>query len=141
MKKFAAICDTSRIFNYPPIISILAALGLNENNFKTIPIKGSLQLFCSSCDSYMGKDDIIGLLEKDNVKFDSIYLGNLSTIDDMNTVISFLDKFTTESTKIVVNPVMEDKSEEFVSALKILIKRAKCYYSNISRSIYTSWKR
>ena len=125
MKKFAAICDTSKIFNYPPIISILAALGLNDNGFKTIPLKGNLQLFSGSCQSYIGSDDVIGTMKKDSVKFDSIYIGNLSTLEDVETVINFINDFKNEGATVVINPVLEDDVNSNIDKMKELVSYAQ----------------
>ena len=125
MKKFAAICDTSMIFNYPPIISILAALGLNNNGFKTIPLKGNLQLFSGSCQSYVGSKDLIGEMRKDGVKFDSIYIGNLSTMEDVDTVISFINEFKNDDATVVVNPIVEEDAYSHLEKMRELITLAQ----------------
>ena len=125
MKKFAAICDTAKIFNYPPIISILAALGLNDNGFKTIPLKGNLQLFSGSCQSYIGSDDVFGAMKKDSVKFDSIYIGNLSTVEDVETVINFIKDFKNENATVVVNPVLEEDINSNIDKMRELVSYAQ----------------
>lgn len=125
MKKFAAICDTSKIFNYPPIISILAALGLNDNKFKTASLDQSLQLFSSRCEDYQDKEDVVKLLKKDNVTFECIYVGNLNTDKDIDTVNKFIDNFTSDKSSIVLNPVLEKDFTSHIDEMKKLISRSR----------------
>ena len=123
MKKFAAICDTSTIFNYPPIISTLAALGLNDR-FKTIDLEGELKLFSSSLENYQNKDDIVSLLKKDNVTFDCIYCGNLNKASDIKIVSDFITNFRNDNTSVVINPVLEDDITSNIDEVRGIISKA-----------------
>lgn len=81
--------------------------------------------------------------DKLDIKFDAIYSGYLGSVKQMDTVSSFIDRFKTEHTLVMVDPVMGDAgryyagfTDEYIKDMKKLCGKADIIVPNITEALF-----
>lgn len=90
--------------------------------------------------------DISGIVEhwkKENFKFDSIYTGYLGSFEQLQLVSDFIDTFKTDSTSVIIDPVMADNGKlypgftpEFAVAMGKLCGKADVIVPNLTEAAF-----
>lgn len=77
------------------------------------------------------------------VSFDTVYSGYLGSIEQINTVISFIDTFRKDDTLVIVDPVMGDAgrfyagfTDEYIEGMKKLCGKADIIVPNITEALF-----
>ncbi len=77
-----------------------------------------------------------------NLSFDAIYSGYLGSKTQVDTVMDFINRFKSENTLVIVDPVMADDGKlyslfdmDFVSEMRLLCKKADIIVPNITEAL------
>ena len=89
-------------------------------------------------------DDMPSIVDhwrKENISFDAIYTGYLGSVEQINSVIDFINDFKKESTIVFVDPAMADKGKlytgfdsDFPSHMARLCAKADIIVPNITEA-------
>lgn len=81
--------------------------------------------------------------KKENFKFDAIYTGYLGSFEQLNIVSEFIDTFRTDSTAVIIDPVMADNGKlypgftpEFAVAMGKLCGKADIIVPNLTEAAF-----
>lgn len=90
--------------------------------------------------------DIPAIMEhwkKENFRFDAIYTGYLGSFEQLQLVSEFIDTFKTDSTAVIIDPVMADNGKlypgftpEFALAMGKLCGKADVIVPNLTEAAY-----
>ena len=86
---------------------------------------------------------IVDHWKKENFKFDAIYTGYLGSFEQLQLVSDFIDTFKTDSTAVIIDPVMADNGKlypgftpEFAVAMGKLCGKADVIVPNLTEAAY-----
>lgn len=89
--------------------------------------------------------NIIHHWKKENIKFDSIYVGYIGSINQIAIINEFIDTFSDKDTLVYIDPAMADNGElysgldiKYVKALKELCKKADIISPNVYEAMLLS---
>ncbi len=77
-----------------------------------------------------------------NLTFDAIYSGYLGSIGQVDTVIDFINRFKSEQTTVIIDPVMADDGKlyslfdhDFVTEMRLLCQKADIIVPNMTEAL------
>lgn len=146
-KRVAAIHDISGIgkCSLTAAVPIISAAGIETAVMPTAVLSthtGNMQGF-----TYRDlTDDLVPFMNHWSslgVEFDGIYSGFLGSVEQVDIVCDFIDKFRGESTVVVVDPAMADGgkmyttfSDDFAKEMIALCKKADIIVPNITEAVF-----
>lgn len=147
VKRVAAIHDLSGFGRaaLTSIIPILSTMGTQVCPLPTAVLSSNTGWFreFSFVDLTDSMKDYIKHWKKIDIKFDCIYSGFLGSAKQVEIILDFIDYFKTNSTTVVVDPVMGDDgklyptiSKEIVEKMKILVTKADIITPNLTEAMY-----
>lgn len=116
MKKIALINDLSSFgrCSLTAAIPVISALGIQACPLPTAILTAQTGFGTYYCDDYTDKmDNFTREWTEMNEHFDGIYSGFLAGFEQIEKVNAFLDKFHTEHTMFLADPIMGDHGERF----------------------------
>ena len=151
-KRVVAINDISGMGRCSITVAcpILSATGIETSVLPTALLSthtGGFESF-SFLDLTNEMSSIINEWKKLNVSFDSIYSGYLGSIEQIKTVIGFIDTFKKNDTLVMVDPVMADAgkyyagfTDEYISDMRKLCGKADIIVPNITEALFLLGKK
>lgn len=141
-KKIAVLNDLSGLgrCSLTAAVSVISAMGVQPCPLPTAILTAQTGYPSYYCDDYTDKIDVFrNEWEKLNIRFDGIYTGFMSDVEQIKKVHDFLDVFYKKDVFLLVDPVMGDNGErfpifsyEFQNEIKRLVYRADIVTPNIT---------
>lgn len=126
MKRIAVVNDLSGLgrCSLSAAIPIISALGIECCPLPTAVLSNQTGFNSFFCDDYTQKmDNYINEWEKLNLSFDAMLTGYLTSALQADKILAFIDKFKTDKTLLVVDPVMADDGRLYGTYNKSLCRK------------------
>ena len=142
MKKAALINDLSGFgrCSLTAAIPVISVMGIQACPLPTAVLTSQTGFKSFYCDDYTDKIDIYTKeWQKLGKSFDGICTGYLGSIEQVDKILNFIDVFKTENTLLLVDPVMADGGEMYITyteqmcnEMKALAARADVITPNLT---------
>src|SRR5690606_35810625 len=142
MKKVAVIQDLSSFgkCSLTAAIPVLSVMGVQACPLPTAVLTAQTGYPSYYCEDFTSKMNYFTEeWSKLNVTFDGIHTGFVTGEEQIINIFQFLDRFYTDKTKLLVDPVMGDSgeiydifTEELLVLMRELVKRADVITPNIT---------
>ena len=145
MKKIAVIHDLSGMgkCSLTAAIPVISAMGVQACPLPTAILSNQTGYGSYFWDDYTDRmEQIMDEWKKMGFRPDGVYTGFLGDARQVDVILKFVDTFCTETTHILVDPVMGDQgkvyktySEELCEKMRILVQHATVITPNITEAL------
>lgn len=149
MKKIAVIQDLSGLgkCSLSAAIPVISVMGVQACPLPTAILSnqtGYSSYYCTDYSAHMLP--YMEEWEKNGAVFDGIYTGFLASEQEADNILTFIQKFQTPETKILVDPVMGDGGEKFpfytqslCEKMRTLVRAAQVITPNLTEAVLLLW--
>lgn len=145
MKKIAVLNDLSGMgkCSLTAAIPVISVMGIQACPLPTAVLSAQTGFPSYYCDDYTDRMDAI-MEEWKKMDFypDGIYTGFLADARQADKAVEFIEQFTKEDTKILIDPVMGDNGEEYpiytealCEKMRFLVRRATVITPNLTEAL------